>query len=129
MISYDLSQGEVLEQQFESMFNMQLDDYESNLQHLMRKKEIFEGEGEDQASARDQFDKEIRERTESFKKRMCQLIEESDLLQRHMEFLSISKMAYESDRLLPSVNPVGDLSNRIYSIMVSFIHVDANFSG
>lgn len=60
MLSYDKSQCETLEAQLDDMYNLSLDDFENNLQKLIRKKDIVAVvEGQTEVDAQKIFDAEV----------------------------------------------------------------------
>jgi hypothetical protein len=60
MLSYDRSQCDIFEEQLDDMSNLLLDDFETNLQQLIRKKDIFAVvEGQSDVIAQKNFDDEV----------------------------------------------------------------------
>jgi hypothetical protein len=60
MMSYDRSQCDIFEEQLDNMRNLLLDDFETNLQQLIRKKDIFAVvEGQSDVNAQKTFDDEV----------------------------------------------------------------------
>lgn len=126
MLSYDRSHCEILETQLDDMYNLLLDDFETQLQQLIRKKDIFavvEGQSEEDALNLFNFEVSVylikmKEVTEEFTKRISRLTEEMNLISRHKGSLNLLHAAYEADVKLPSIDPVGDLCTRKYAALV-----------
>ncbi|KAI8915971.1 hypothetical protein EDD86DRAFT_197323 [Gorgonomyces haynaldii] len=119
LMAFDMSQCELLEIQFEEMFNLQLDDFESSLSQLMRKREIFSVvEGTEQQTAREQFDKEMTRLGDNFRNRMLRLLDENALLTRHKTSMKLTSDAFEVNKVLPSIETIGDINLRQYAAVM-----------
>jgi maltodextrin utilization protein YvdJ len=130
MISYDKSQCETLEAQLDEMCNLLLDDFETNLQQLIRKKDIFAVvEGQSEQNAQNLFNLEVfdshvqmKDVTEDFTKRISRLMEEMSLISRHKASLKLLHSAYDADRVLPSIEPLAEVCTRKYAALVFVIN-------
>lgn len=124
MILYDKYQCEQLEDQFVTMFHIQLDDFESNLQHMIRKKEIVavvEGQVEDSSvGMSDMFDSEMKQFSLDFYARIEKLMEEFFLLKKHIAALDLQHDALNHPSILPSIESTTNIGAKQYAALVYY---------
>ncbi|KAJ3227223.1 hypothetical protein HK099_002916 [Clydaea vesicula] len=106
MLKYDIIQGEQLELQFCEMLDYQLDDFETSISQLQRKKEVLNlvsssssGSSSTTEDRENSHRLEMRDINVGFKKRVSDLLEEQNLLKIHVDMLksNLEKITSEED--------------------------------
>jgi hypothetical protein len=124
MVAFDRMQCETLEEQFIDMFHAQLDDFESNMQQIIRKKEIAAVVDGQSDKSHDQFQKDVHRLTQlneyalDFNGRISRLTEEFFLLKRHMASLDMLQNIAERRSVLDSYESPAETVIRQYASYV-----------
>ncbi|KAJ1328752.1 hypothetical protein BSLG_009987 [Batrachochytrium salamandrivorans] len=118
MLSYDSYQAKKLQRQFAEVLDLQLDDYDSTLAQIHKKREIIlSGSGDLRAESLDQesFENELENLSNGFISRIQSLLDELKLLDTHTKGLELVKSKLDSDKKDALLDRMGDISLRKYS--------------
>ncbi|KAI9090027.1 hypothetical protein DFS34DRAFT_380799 [Phlyctochytrium arcticum] len=119
MVEYDMYQAERLEEQFADILNWQLDDYESALAQLRKKKEILSGVTTNEEEREMSYKIELSEIVGGFRKRVADLLEEQQLLRKHIQGLKVVLANYAGDKLMATVRRTADEALRRYAFTMT----------
>ncbi|KAJ3151655.1 hypothetical protein HDU86_006074 [Geranomyces michiganensis] len=115
MVEYDLYQAQRLDEQFADILNWQLDDYEAALSQLHQKQEILSGVTTGTEERDESYRLELGEIVNGFRKRIADLLEEQQLLKKHVQGLKIVLSNFAGDRLTSMVQRTADEALRKYA--------------
>ncbi|KAJ3178576.1 hypothetical protein HDU87_003399 [Geranomyces variabilis] len=115
MVEYDLYQAQRLDEQFADILNWQLDDYEAALSQLHQKQEILSGVKTGTEERDESYRLELGEIINGFRKRIADLLEEQQLLKKHVQGLKIVLSNFAGDRLMNVVQRTADEALRKYA--------------
>ncbi|KND00165.1 uncharacterized protein SPPG_04506 [Spizellomyces punctatus DAOM BR117] len=124
MVEYDIYQAERLEEQFADILNWQLDDYESALAQLRKKREILAGVTTNEEEREESYRIELNDIVNGFKKRVADLLEEQQLLKKHIQALKIVLANYAGDKLMAAVQRTADEALRKYAFALHYSEDD-----
>ncbi|KAH6582058.1 hypothetical protein BASA61_008684 [Batrachochytrium salamandrivorans] len=123
MLSYDSYQAKKLQRQFAEVLDLQLDDYDSTLAQIHKKREIIlSGSGDLRAESLDQesFENELENLSNGFISRIQSLLDELKLLDTHTKGLELVKSKLDSDKKDALLDRMGDISLRKYSGVMQY---------
>ncbi|KAJ3022963.1 hypothetical protein HKX48_004721 [Thoreauomyces humboldtii] len=120
MVEYDLYQAQRLEEQFADILNWQLDDYEAALAQLHKKQEILSGVTTGTEERDESYRLELSEIVSGFRKRIADLLEEQQLLRKHVQGLKIVLSNYAGDRLMSMIQRTADDALRKYAFAMQY---------
>ncbi|TPX57516.1 hypothetical protein PhCBS80983_g03779 [Powellomyces hirtus] len=120
MVEYDLYQAQRLDEQFADILNWQLDDYEAALAQLHKKQEILAGVSTATEERDESYRLELSEIVSGFRKRIADLLEEQQLLKKHVQGLKIVLSNYAGDRLMSTIQRTADEALRKYAFAMHY---------
>ncbi|KAJ3056143.1 hypothetical protein HK097_007975 [Rhizophlyctis rosea] len=120
MVQYDIYQAERLSQQFVDILNFQLDDYETSLSQLRKKREILAGVQANEQEREESYRMELDDIVTGFKRRVASLLEEQQQLKKHIQGLKVIYGNYMGERTQPTVQRMSDEALRKYSAVIHF---------
>ncbi|KAI8811689.1 hypothetical protein BJ742DRAFT_867047, partial [Cladochytrium replicatum] len=118
MVEYDIYQAQRLDRQFCEILNYQLDDFESSLLQLKKKREILATATTYDKERETSFKVELTELVTGFRKRATELMDEQKVLQAHIKGLKIILTNYASDARHQTIERTADEALRKYSVVV-----------
>ncbi|KAJ3045412.1 hypothetical protein HDV00_010282 [Rhizophlyctis rosea] len=120
MVQYDIYQAERLSEQFVEILNFQLDDYETSLSQLKKKREILAGVQSNEEEREQSYRMELEDIITGFKRRVASLLQEQQQLKKHIQGLKVIYANYMGERKEPTVQRMSDDALRKYSSMIQF---------
>ncbi|KAJ3277433.1 hypothetical protein HK104_003301 [Borealophlyctis nickersoniae] len=118
MVEYDIYQAERLLDQFAEILNYQLDDYESSLTQLRKKREILSGVQTNEEEREESYKMEMDDIVGGFRRRVANLLDEQKMIRKHIQGLKIILANYLGEKVNPSVQRTADEALRKYSAVV-----------
>ncbi len=138
MVEYDLYQMERMDDQLLDILNLQLDDFDASLGQLRKKKEILSGVVTNKTENDEAYQLEVSyflflytwlvftfyqlsDLNSGFKRRMNELLQERELIQRHSDGLQILQNKFKNEKQLKTIRRNADDALRKYGLLVSVL--------
>ncbi|KAJ3091758.1 hypothetical protein HK102_013525 [Quaeritorhiza haematococci] len=118
MVDYDLHHAERLKNQLAEILNSNLDDFESSLVQLRKKRDILLDVIVDEEERENSYRLELTDLSVGFRKQVTDLLEEQKLLKEHIKALRLIRAQSLDEKYQHTMRRIADAAVRKYALLM-----------